>query len=274
MTEPFAPRLVENRPADPEPSGSGLGASDDMIRAFYWTRRPRTLPEQIADDVSRRILGGEFQPGQRVGEVELAERFGVSRGPVREAIRELEKRGLVEIFPRRGAFVASIDNDMVADTFNVRAALLGLAARYAAALGEPEDFEQIEDRVQRLEALTDDAGADPLTCALASARVGAAIGRASRSALMKSMLVSFAEGTLWGLIWREHQVDYQTAARRREAAAGWRRALDLIRARDGAAAEAAVRDLLHDNRDRTLKVFSIPGAPPADPRRQVRVTEP
>ena len=76
MTEPFAPRLVENRPADPEPSGSGLGASDDMIRAFYWTRRPRTLPEQIADDVSRRILGGEFQPGQRVGEVELVEDDG------------------------------------------------------------------------------------------------------------------------------------------------------------------------------------------------------
>ncbi|MEC9431719.1 MAG: GntR family transcriptional regulator [Pseudomonadota bacterium] len=248
-----------------------LAAPDDVIRAFHWTRRPRTLPEQIADDASRRILAGEFQPGERVGEVELADRFGVSRGPVREAIRELEKRGLVEIFPRRGAFVAPIDNDMVADTFNVRAALLGLAARYAAALGEPEDFVKIEERVKRLEALADDVGADPLTCALASARVGAAVGRASRSALLKSMLVAFAEGTLWGLIWREHQVDFLTQARRREAASGWRGALDLIRARDGAAAEAAVRDLLHDNRDRTLASFSIPGAPPADPRRQVRI---
>ena len=60
--------------------------------------------------------------------MELAALYGVSRGPVREAIRELEKHGLAVLHPRRGAYVIGVSLDLVAESFNIRAALAGVAA--------------------------------------------------------------------------------------------------------------------------------------------------
>jgi len=67
-----------------------------------------SLPEQIASRLSERIVAGTYAPGQRVMEQALAAEFAVSRGPVREALRILERDGLVTILARRGALVTNL----------------------------------------------------------------------------------------------------------------------------------------------------------------------
>jgi len=97
------------------------------------------LGHQVAEILSAEILEGEIRGGDRLIEQELQAKFGVSRSPLREAFRELEKKGLVEIIPRRGTFVKSVERQDIIDHFPVRAALEGLAAVLAhAALGDDE----------------------------------------------------------------------------------------------------------------------------------------
>ena len=80
----------------------------------------KPLREQVYDQLKRRILTGKIKPGTRMMEIDLAEDLGVSRTPVREAIRELGKEGLVTIEPRRGAFASEISVKDMIDTLAVR----------------------------------------------------------------------------------------------------------------------------------------------------------
>ena len=120
--------------------------------------KPVGLGIQIAESLKKAILEGEYRGGEQLAEQELQQRFGVSRSPLREAFRELEKLGLVEIIPRRGSFVKRITKKDIEDNFPVRAALEGLAAKMAvanltgtvlaqmdAALGRMEEAARIED---------------------------------------------------------------------------------------------------------------------------------
>ena len=92
----------------------------------------RPLREIVYEELKRQILMGEIPPGTRMMEVELAEKMGVSRTPVREAIRKLEKEGLVAIEPRRGAYASDISIKDMLDVLEVRQDLEGMAAAMAA----------------------------------------------------------------------------------------------------------------------------------------------
>ena len=109
-----------------------------------------TLPQQIADHLGHRIMNGDYRPGSRLKEEEFAEAYAVSRGPVREAFRILERRGFVEIIPRHGARVRAFDPADLASLFSVRAVLFGLAARQATERRSPELISQLADQVARL----------------------------------------------------------------------------------------------------------------------------
>lgn len=74
---------------------------------------PAPLVDTIAHYISELILNGELMPGARINEAEMAERFGVSRGPVREAIAILSSGFIVDVYPGRGAFVADMDGETV-----------------------------------------------------------------------------------------------------------------------------------------------------------------
>lgn len=92
-----------------------------------------TLPEQIADKLAEDIIRGVFAPGQPLMETMLAEtHFHVSRGPVREALRILEREGLVENRPRRGAIVTKLSPLDVKEIFDVRAVLYGFVSAQLA----------------------------------------------------------------------------------------------------------------------------------------------
>lgn len=99
---------------------------------------------RIANLLERAILEGRYSPGQRLREVELAERLGVSRTPLREAFYTLETRGLLQIQPRRGAFVKSVTVEETEELLTVRIALDGLAARLAAERADTEDIEELK----------------------------------------------------------------------------------------------------------------------------------
>jgi DNA-binding GntR family transcriptional regulator len=91
------------------------------------------LRDQVKDVLLQRILDGEYAPGQRIVETRVAEEFGVSQAPVREALRELEILRLVVSEPFRGARVRDVTAQEIAQAYPVRAALEELAARLAAA---------------------------------------------------------------------------------------------------------------------------------------------
>ena len=99
---------------------------------------------RIANLLEGAILEGRYPPGQRLREVELAERLGVSRTPLREAFYTLETRGLLQIQPRRGAFVKSVTVEEMEELLTVRVALDGLAAGLAAEKADATDIEELK----------------------------------------------------------------------------------------------------------------------------------
>lgn len=103
------------------------------------TRRSETLRETIEE----RIATGEYPPAMRLDESELAEEFGVSRTPIREALIQLDSEGLVEMRPRRGAVVVEITPQRLCEMFEVMAELEAMCARVAARRLTPADREQL-----------------------------------------------------------------------------------------------------------------------------------
>lgn len=91
------------------------------------------------------ILKGELQPGERLMEIQLAEKLGVSRTPIREAIRKLELEGLVLMIPRRGAEVAAISEKRLKDVLEVRKNLEDLAVRLACGRAKSDTVKNLEE---------------------------------------------------------------------------------------------------------------------------------
>ncbi len=94
---------------------------------------------KLRDEIENGIVTGEFEPGERLDEVQLATRFGVSRTPIREALMQLSAIGLVETRPRRGAVVVDPPPQRVFEMFEVMAELEGMAGALAARRHSDED---------------------------------------------------------------------------------------------------------------------------------------
>jgi DNA-binding GntR family transcriptional regulator len=109
-------------PADPAAAGRSSAAAD---------KGAPTRAEALRRALEAQIFAGRWRPGERLDEQALAAQFGVSRTPVREALRTLASAGLVEIRPNRGALVAPLTLSRIIEMFEVMAALEGLCARLA-----------------------------------------------------------------------------------------------------------------------------------------------
>ena len=103
------------------------------------------LRDVVFQTLRQAILRGELEPGERLMEIQLAERLGVSRTPIREAIRKLELEGLVLMIPRRGAIVASITEKDLKDVLEVRRTLEIMAGEIACERITPELLEQLKN---------------------------------------------------------------------------------------------------------------------------------
>ncbi len=98
------------------------------------------LRDSVFQTLRDEILRGELKPGQRLMEIHLADRLGVSRTPVREAVRKLEQEGLVQMIPRRGAVVANITEEDLRDVLEVRKVLECLAMELVCRRRTEEDL--------------------------------------------------------------------------------------------------------------------------------------
>lgn len=103
------------------------------------------LTRMAVDRLRDRILSGALAGGERLVEGRLSEEMGVSRMPVREALRQLASEGLVTIEPRRGATVTQFSEEQVRELVEVRATLEGLNAKLAAKRHDPEKIRELED---------------------------------------------------------------------------------------------------------------------------------
>lgn len=104
----------------------------------------KPLREVVSEALRQAIQDGVLKPGERLMEIPLAEELGVSRTPIREAIRKLELEGFVVMIPRRGTYVANISLKDIAQVFEIRSALEELAAGLAAERITAEEIEELE----------------------------------------------------------------------------------------------------------------------------------
>ena len=102
------------------------------------------LRDVVFNTLRKAILRGELKPGERLMEIQLANKLGVSRTPIREAIRKLELEGLVLMIPRKGAEVAQITEKNMQDVLEVRKALEELAVQLACERITPEQIEEMK----------------------------------------------------------------------------------------------------------------------------------
>lgn len=99
------------------------------------------------------IMAGAFAPGEHIRQESIARKLGISRGPAREALNRLAAEGLVQLRPRRGYIVETLDPDELEDIFDLRIELEGKAGRLATLKRTPADVEAVRNILERMEAL-------------------------------------------------------------------------------------------------------------------------
>lgn len=204
----------------------------------------KTVREVLFGRLRGLILAGYYRSGEKLREEELARQFGVSRTPVREALRKLESEGLVHYLPHRGVLVNQISPDDLAEIYPVRAMLEGLAARLAAThIGEDElaALRSIQRQMEQTIAKGDFKRATRL-----HTKFNMTLYHASHNRRLASILAQFND-YIEHTITRSFILSGRAEEIHREHAA----MIDAIARADGAAAEAAAR--LHvENARRTF----------------------
>lgn len=106
-----------------------------------------SLSARVYNHIRDGILAGTFAKGDELKEKNIGDELGVSRTPVREALRQLELEGLVSIIPNKGAFVEGVSTDDIRDIYEIRALLEGLCARWAATRISDEMMAAMEENI-------------------------------------------------------------------------------------------------------------------------------
>lgn len=201
------------------------------------------LRDQVYETLQERISSGHLRPGDRLFEQELAAEFGVSRVPVREAIRMLQSAGLVEVQPRRrGVFVRSLDRQQLEELFDVREVLEALAADLAAQRSDADDVRRLGQlAAQAREALE---SSDVEAMSEANTAFHDEIIALSRNELLTSMLEPLHGRLAW--LFRLNPEPERVCAEHEElyaaVAAGYGKRASEIAQRHVRASRAAVLD--------------------------------
>jgi DNA-binding GntR family transcriptional regulator len=145
-----------------------------------------TMGRRLYETLAEQIIKGELKPGERLDERDLAERFEVSRTPVREALRGLQERGLVESMPRRGVVVATISLDQLQELFEAQCELEALCARRATESMTTMERKELE--LLHEHCAVQAAGDDYQAYLDANSQFHAAIARGTHNPVLITML--------------------------------------------------------------------------------------
>jgi DNA-binding GntR family transcriptional regulator len=233
--------------------GSSLQTSSDAkvetgpVRAKSVSRRLKTLPEQIAERIFMAIASGEYAPGERIREETLAEQFEVSRGPVREALRILEKDSVVDIVPNRGAHVTQLSIKEVSDIFEVRARLSRSMIARLTVDEATQLATAIDADVRTLDALAQDPDG-AVAYFETTFRLSRILRDACSNERMAEILGSLARQTL-----RYTQLGLATLGRRKESARNWRTMQKALKSGNLDVAADAAEKLIEDSQREAIR---------------------
>ncbi|GAB2900871.1 GntR family transcriptional regulator [Paralcaligenes sp. KSB-10] len=209
-----------------------------------------TVPEQIAAQIGDDVIKGRLEAGAPLNEQTLADKFQVSRGPVRDAIRILEREGMVTMYPRRGAVITNLTVEEVKEVFEIRAGLFEIVARKIAEHHTEDFMAMLEAGVQKLEelaALDDDRGLFAQT----SYRLSILAVRNCNNRRLAHMLTSISLQTL-----RYSSIGFQSKARRQASAKLWRSGLIALQRGDSAAYIAIARERIERSAQEIVRRLS------------------
>ena len=198
--------------------------------------QPLSLGEQIANGIAQDILQERLKPGDSIPEQHLAQQYQVSRGPIREALRILEKEGVVQILPRRGARVTQLTVTEVDEIFVIRANLFGLAASLFARRATDDDLMRLNALFKRMRDLSPE---EDTTHAEISAQMALVLLEQCGNHRLRHLILQLARQVA-----RYTQLGLQTNARRRASIASWRAMLRAFRQCDSQQAENTGRQMV------------------------------
>lgn len=211
----------------------------------------RSLGHLVHEELERMILAGELAPGERLGEVALATRLGVSRGPLREAFRALDEAGLVRTEKNRGVFVRDIPLDEALEIFDLRAAMERLIGERVAALATAADVKALRAMVAEMDAAAraQDAAAYHLLNLRFHDRLVELAGNRKLAAIYRRLIKELA-------LFRRRNLD--GAAALPHSAGEHRRIVRAIAAGDAAAAGEALHEHVVESKRRAEALGEVP----------------
>lgn len=214
---------------------------------------PEGLPGQIAAALRDRIQAGEFKPGDPLRAAPLAVAFGCSRGPVREALRRLEREKLVTIAPRTGAVVAQMDAQALAAHFRLRAEVGALFVRLAAErmLRPPALVAAIQEGADVLGEVAFEERAHVGDYIRARRRLTELIATLAAAPYVSELSQELEREV--AILW----VPMNSASRRQRSAAGWRKIAKAIAAGDPDAAETEGRRMVLESLDEVRRMDGL-----------------
>jgi len=212
-----------------------------------------SIQGRVIDETRRRILAGDLAAGVNLSELALAEEFGVSRTPVREALKQLETEGLVEIRPRVGTFVARPSRREIVELFEIKELLEGAAARLLAQRGRVPELDRLQENLLETEmAVVRDNGVR--VAELAQEFHDLVVVGADNSKLLAHyrMLMNQLVSA------RQVTTSIQQPGRPLQRDLEHRRVFDLIVAKDGDTAERVMREHVRARRQALLAGLPTP----------------
>jgi DNA-binding GntR family transcriptional regulator len=222
------------------------GVNIGMFHQFSRTDPTLSLSDQIGRRLAERILGDYYRPGDRILEQQLAVEFAVSRGPIREALRILEREGLVEINSRRGAQVTNLSIAEVNDLFNIRSSLLGLAAHLTAERHYTAELDALGQSIEKLELTTRQVNALSAYLRM-SYETSFLLAELSGNERLKIMISSFALQAF-----RYTRLGLFSSERRAESLRSWQELFTALRTGNSLAAEKIAQRLVVGSRNMAI----------------------
>lgn len=216
-------------------------------------RHAAPLRQQVLEALRQAIVSGRLAPGRRLTERELIEMLGVSRTVIREALRQIEAEGLIEIIPNKGPVVRKLSAAEAKDLYRIRSVLEGLAARLFAENADDEDVARLSDALESIKLAY--RGTEGELALKAKSKFYEILYAGGCSDTLGSML-AMVQARIWR--WRAVGLTHPKRAHKRlnESVENLTRLVLAIKNKDGDAAEQITRDEVSKAAEEVMRIIA------------------